>query len=100
MRRRDFLILLGTAGAFLFGAEAQQRSTALVGYLNNGSEEESRDEIDLLREGLAEVGYREGHNLTIDFWFMNGRSDLHPTVIAEFIKRPVDAIIAAGSTPA
>jgi ABC-type uncharacterized transport system substrate-binding protein len=72
----------------------------VVGYLNNGSEEESRDEIDRLREGLAELGYVEGQNLTIDFRFMNGRSDLHPTVIEEFIKRPVDAIVAAGSTPA
>jgi putative ABC transport system substrate-binding protein len=31
---------------------------------------------------------------------MDGRSDLHSTVIAEFLQKPVAVIIAAGSTPA
>jgi putative tryptophan/tyrosine transport system substrate-binding protein len=100
MRRREFIVLFGTAVTWPIGARAQQTSVPAIGYLSNGSEEQSREDIKTFEEGLTGVGYENGKNLKIEYRFMDGRSDLHSRVISEFLQNRVDVIVAAGSTPA
>jgi ABC-type uncharacterized transport system substrate-binding protein len=48
---------------------------------------------------LAEAGYVEGRNLTIEFRFAEGQYDRLPALAAELVQRQAAVIIAA-TTPA
>jgi putative ABC transport system substrate-binding protein len=66
MRRREFISLLGGATlAPCFPAEAQQETRVWrVGLLSGSSRSPP---YDAFVEGLRELGYVEGKNITIDF---------------------------------
>ena len=51
-----------------------------------------------LRQGLAEAGYVDGRNVTIEAHLAEGRYDRLPMMVAELVRRQV-AVIVAGPTP-
>src|SRR5262249_26199624 len=53
----------------------------------------------LLRQILAEAGYVEGRNLTIESRYAEGQYDRLPALAAELVQRQA-AVIIAGTTPA
>jgi putative ABC transport system substrate-binding protein len=55
--------------------------------------------LDLLLQGLRDLGYVEGENLTIEWRYSEGRAERFPDLVAELTKLPVDLIVAV-STPA
>ena len=75
MRRREFITLLGGAAvAWPVAARAQQPAkVALIGFLHYGSPGPSL-EVDAFRQGLRELGYVEGRNITIEYRFASGQS--------------------------
>jgi len=52
------------------------------------------------REGLAEAGFVEGKNVTIDFRWADGRYDQLAAMAADLVKLRVSALFAAGGPPA
>ena len=71
MRRRGFITLLG-AGAVTspLTVRTQQPAMPVIGYLSGGSAVDERPrEISGLIRGLAETGYIEGQNVTIEYRF-------------------------------
>jgi ABC-type uncharacterized transport system substrate-binding protein len=94
MRRRAFLGLLGTAAALwplaVFG---QQTKIARIGalYLGNADADSFKTN---LREGLRELGYVEGQNLTFEFRSAEGKADQLPKLAAELVQLKVDLIVA------
>jgi putative ABC transport system substrate-binding protein len=95
---------MGLAGAAMVwpaSVAAQQRSVAVIGFLNAGSPETSADQVDAFRKGLAQMGYVEGKNLAIEFRWAEGDYDRLPLLAAELVRQGV-AVIAAtgGSAPA
>jgi putative ABC transport system substrate-binding protein len=52
------------------------------------------------RQGLNEVGFVDGRNVTFEYRGMQGHYDLLPAFIGDFIRRPVGVIVVIGSTPA
>jgi putative ABC transport system substrate-binding protein len=52
-----------------------------------------------LRQSLAEAGYVDGRNVTIEAHLAEGRYDRLPMMVAELVRRQV-AVIVAGPTPA
>jgi putative tryptophan/tyrosine transport system substrate-binding protein len=99
MRRRDFISLLsGTAVAWPLGTRAQQPRMLVIGYLSGGSaaDEASREIAGLIR-GLAETGYVEGQNITIEYRWSEGRKDQLPLLAADLVQRGV-AVIASSTT--
>lgn len=99
MRRRDFISLLsGTAVAWPLGTRAQQPRILVIGYLSGGSaaDEASREIAGLIR-GLAETGYVEGQNITIEYRWSEGRKDQLPLLAADLVQRGV-AVIASSTT--
>ena len=52
-----------------------------------------------LREGLRELGYVEGRNVTYEYRWNKGRNDLYPALAAELAALPVDLIFTI-ATPA
>src|SRR5215213_4105614 len=99
MKRREFLGVLAGAAAWPSGVRAQQSTTPLVGLLNSGSPDASENLAQSLRKGLAELGYVEGRNMTIDYRWSRGRYDVLPGLAADLVRqRP--AVIVAGGTAA
>jgi putative tryptophan/tyrosine transport system substrate-binding protein len=98
VRRREFIAGLGSAAAWPVVARAQQRTLPVVGYVGNGTLQTSRYRTAWLR-GLAETGYVEGRNLTVEYRFADFRLDRLPALTADLVHREV-ALIIAGTTTA
>jgi putative ABC transport system substrate-binding protein len=99
MRRRKFIALLGGAatGWPLVGL-TQQPTTPVIGFLTT-----SMPYLPLINEfsnGLAETGYYEGQNVSIDYAWAEGHYDRLPALAAGLVRRRVDVIVAAGGTNA
>ena len=52
--------------------------------------------LELVRQGLREVGYVEGQTIAIEFRWAEGKAERLPALAADLVQRKVDAIIAFG----
>ena len=95
MRRREFIILFGGAAAgWPFVARAQQPVHPTIGFLNVASPEAFGDYVSAFRQGLGQIGYFEGRNVSIEFRWARGQYDRLATLASELVGQRV-AIIAA-----
>jgi putative ABC transport system substrate-binding protein len=100
MRRREFVILLAVAGALLpLAARAQQAKTPVIGFLSSASPDKYTIRLDAFRQGLKEVGYVEGQNVTVEYRWADGQNQRLATLGAELVQRQVNVLVAAGGTP-
>jgi putative tryptophan/tyrosine transport system substrate-binding protein len=95
MKRREFIAGLGGA-AWSVVARAQQRTVPVIGFLSPGSAATRSMTLAAVRQGLAQFGYVEGQNLTIEYRWAGERNELLPELAAELVRRQVSAIIALG----
>jgi putative ABC transport system substrate-binding protein len=96
VNRRGFITLLGGAAAWPIAARAQQpRAGARIGLLTVAAAVTPIEAAYL--QGLADLGYVEGRNLTIEFRGAAGKEDRLPELAAELVAANVDVILAAGS---
>jgi|SRR5271166_800218 len=98
LRRRKFMSILGGAAVAWPLAASAQQPMPVIGYLSGGSaaDEASREIAGLLR-GLAETGYVEGQNVTIEYRWSEGLKDRLPSLAADLVQRGV-AVIASSTT--
>jgi putative tryptophan/tyrosine transport system substrate-binding protein len=101
MRRREFLgVLGGAAAAWPLAARAQPApGQPLIGVLSPLSAAMAARNMEALRQGLHDLGYVEGRNITIEFRYAEGHLGRLPALAAELAAlKP--ALIIAGSAPA
>ena len=96
-RRRFLLTSLAGALAAPLASEAQQaRRIPVVGSLWNGSEAISAPNVAAVRQGLKELGYVEGRDVTIVSQYADGKFERFPVLVKELIELKPDVIVAAG----
>lgn len=99
MGGRTFIAVL--AGMFAvsvlvcpFPVWAQQAGRPVVGFLSVASSDTSPKQIDAFREGLAEAGFIEGRDVTIEYRWAQGHYDRLPGLAADLVQRQVNVIAA------
>jgi putative ABC transport system substrate-binding protein len=100
MRRREFITLLGSAAALWpLPARAQQPAKPLIGWLDIVTLENRRSNLEAFRKGLGETGFVDGQNVTIEFRSAEYRPERLPDLASNFVRRPVDLIMASANQP-
>jgi putative tryptophan/tyrosine transport system substrate-binding protein len=108
MRRREFIAALGgSAAAWPLAARAQQPTPlpvpppARIGWLSFNTVEASAPLLAALQQGLNEMGYLEGHNLTLLPRYADDKADQVVPLARELVEAKVDLLIVSGAaTPA
>ena len=103
IRRREFITLLGGAAAATWplAARAQQAAMPVIGYLGVSSFEKSAGtSLHAFKRGLAESGYVEDRNVTIEYRWADDEYDRLPALAVELVQRGVEVLVAAGSPAA
>jgi putative tryptophan/tyrosine transport system substrate-binding protein len=74
-------------------AEAQQaKKVSRIGFLSPTSDDDSR--VDAFKQGLRELGYVEGHNISIEYRWANGKFEQLPDLAVELVRLKVDIVVA------
>jgi putative tryptophan/tyrosine transport system substrate-binding protein len=95
LKRREFITLLGGAAAWPLAARAQQPAMPVVGFLRDSTAAGSEFIVNALRKGLAEAGFVEGRNLTIEYAWTDGRSERLSALAAALVGRHVAVIVSS-----
>ena len=99
--RRKFLVTLGSAAAWPLAARAQQPAMPVIGYLGVSSFEKSAgSSLHAFKRGLAESGYVEDRNVTIEYRWADEKYDRLPALAVELVQLGVAVLVAAGSPAA
>jgi putative tryptophan/tyrosine transport system substrate-binding protein len=101
VRRRNFIALVGGAVVtWPLTAAAQQQAMPIVGFLGARSPEDAADILAAFRRGLSEAGYVERQNVIVEYRWAENHYDRLPGLAADFVRRKVMVIAAAGTSAA
>jgi putative tryptophan/tyrosine transport system substrate-binding protein len=101
MKRRELIIGLGSAAAWPLTARAQQpERMRRIGVLMalDPDDPEDQSEMSGLKQGLQELGWVEGRNLQIEYFWPGGEPSRIQTSAKELAGRQCEVIVAR-STP-
>jgi putative ABC transport system substrate-binding protein len=99
MKRREFITLLGGAGAaWPLAARAQQASKLpTIGFLGPTTSSSWNLWTPAFEQRLRELGWVEGRTVAIEFRWADGRTERLAEIADEFVRRKVDIIVTGGS---
>jgi putative ABC transport system substrate-binding protein len=82
-------------------ANAQQSGAVRkIGVLVSSSPSLNKARDDALRQGLKDLGYVEGQNITMDYRYAEGKMDRLPQLARELVEEKVDVIVVGGTSVA
>lgn len=96
---------LATAALFLLSTVALATTVAQpaenmprVGYVSPGSHSNQARQrrLEAFRQGLRDLGYVEGKNISIESRWAEGKYDRYPALVAELLRLKVDVIVTVG----
>ncbi|MEO6408746.1 MAG: ABC transporter substrate-binding protein [Burkholderiaceae bacterium] len=97
MNRRGFqqALLLLTA-ALATGASAQPARPLRVAWMSTEHRDRPSQNLAAFREGLKELGYTEGRNLTLTAWWGDGSGDKLEGLVPQMLRTSPDVVLASG----
>jgi putative tryptophan/tyrosine transport system substrate-binding protein len=81
-------------------AAQQQTKVSRIGFLGTQTGLRLNDRVTALQQGLRELGYVEGKNLSIEYRWANGNVEKLPSLAAELTNLNVELIIVTGGVSA
>jgi putative ABC transport system substrate-binding protein len=98
MRRRTFIEIVGGAAVtWPLTARAQQSARPVVGFLGSETEQTGEHLAAAFRKGLAESGFVDGRNVTIEYRWQGGQYATVQSHLADLLKlRP--AVMTSGAS--
>src|SRR5215471_11461074 len=97
MRRREFIVSIGSAAVVFAPAARGQQSAKLpiVGFLVAGTQASHGAWVAAFTQRLSELGWTDGRNIRIEYRWAAG--DLRQTIkfVAEFVQQKVDVIVTS-----
>ena len=100
MRRRAFITLLGGAAAWPLAARGQApKNVPRLCFLTFDPSTLQSNRFDAFFQGLRDLGYANGQNITIDYLSAAGDGDRFPALAAECLRLKADVIVVT-TTPA
>ena len=99
MKRREVITLIGSAvTAWPIVARSQQAVMPVIGFLSSRSSNVDAQLVDAFNRGLAEFGFLEGRNVTIEYRWAHGQYDRLPRLAAELVNKPIAVLVSTGGT--
>ena len=97
--RRKLIVALGASAlAAPFRIRAQQvKKSVVVGFLGTQDQLSAQTVVAAFKQGLQELGYVEGKNLTLHLRFADGKFERVPGLAAELVNLKVDVILSGGT---
>ena len=96
IRRREFLrVLGGVASAWPLMAQAQGTPVPVIGWLSVATADAQAVRVAAFRQGLAEMGFGEGVNVTFQFRWAEEKRDRLPQLAADLVAAQAAVIIAS-----
>ncbi len=96
MKRRSFVVSTLALAASRAAVAQNAPKAARIGWITAQRAASLSPNIDALQSALADLGYVEGRNLTIEFRFGDDAIERVPALAAELERIPVDLIMAQG----
>ena len=97
MRRREFITLLGGATVTSpLTARAQQPAMPVIGFLDSRAADAMTSRLGAFRQGLKELGFAEGENVSVVYRWAENRFDRLPELAAELVRRQATVIVTTG----
>src|SRR6516165_9582361 len=96
MRRREFIAGLGGAAAWPLLVRAQQQTMLTIGWLDVPPGGRPHESVEGFRRGLAETGFSEGRDVTVEYHTADSNLERLPALAAALVRRRPAAIIATG----
>jgi putative tryptophan/tyrosine transport system substrate-binding protein len=101
MKRREFILALGSAVASPLAARAQhQGKLPTIGFLGASTPSAWSRWTAPFVQRLRELGWIEGRTVAIEYRWAEGRSERYADIAAEFVRLKVDVIVTVGSAVA
>jgi putative tryptophan/tyrosine transport system substrate-binding protein len=102
VRRRHVLGMTGVLGVPPASLRAQPARPAMprIGYLSNGSPVTHAHLLEAFRQGLRDLGWRDGQNVAIEYRFAAGQVERLAALAAQLVAERVDLIVAVPTAAA
>src|SRR5262245_6543204 len=100
MRRREFITLLGASVVLLplSGRSQQPASVRRIGVLIvlDESDLHAQGRVTAFQQGLENLGWTVGRNLTIDYWWGVSSDERARAAVTQLLRLAPDVILANG----
>jgi ABC-type uncharacterized transport system substrate-binding protein len=90
------ILFLGVLFGTLEANAQQPRTVYRIGYLGNGNPTLSASSVDAFRQGLRELGWVEGQNVSIEYRWADGDLSRLPALASDLVRVPIDVMLVAG----
>ena len=100
IRRREFIVTLGSAAAWPLAARAQQPAMPVIGVLYAVSAAEWTEHMAAFRRGLTEIGFVAGRNVAIEYRWAEGHYDRMAWMAVDLVGRRIAVMLIGGNTTA